>query len=153
MSGHATATIYQTIEAVPNTAGLWSQSIEFYYKIGDASEKPEWHGNLLIQTDESNVAAGAQEMNLGFLLKLGDSEAAEKSGADSNWTNGWDGIDCVVRYDKESAEDVVFTGSDVFTQGDEPPNYAADPAAVRAASPPDSTADWTVNPAKSYFSC
>ena len=69
---------------------------------------------MLITTDEANVSAGAQEMNLGFLLKLGDSEAAAKSSADSNWKNGWDGIDCVVRYDKESTEDVVFTGSDVW---------------------------------------
>ena len=33
-------------------------------------------------------------MNLGFLVKLGAEEAVKKLEADSNWKNGWDGIDC-----------------------------------------------------------
>ena len=81
MSGHATAQIYETILG---TASTWSQSLEFYYKIGDASLKPEWHGNLLVTTAESNVFDGKTELNLGFLLKLGEGAAA-KEAEDPNW--------------------------------------------------------------------
>ena len=85
MSGHATAQVYQTIAAPEAGTAGWSQSLEFYYKIGDASLKPEWHGNLLVKTEESNITDGAQELNLGFLLKLGETDAAKKKEADSNW--------------------------------------------------------------------
>ena len=85
MSGHATAQVYQTIAAPEAGAAGWSQSLEFYYKIGDASMLPEWHGNLLLTTDESNVFDGKTELNIGFLLKLGETDAANKKAADPNF--------------------------------------------------------------------
>ena len=115
MSGHATAQIYETILG---TASTWSQSLEFYYKIGDASLKPEWHGNLLVTTAESNVFDGKTELNLGFLLKLGEGAAA-KEAEDPNWKNGWDGVDCRVIIDTGAPEDVILNGYDVFHVGDD----------------------------------
>ena len=121
MSGHATAQIYETVVAQTAGTATWSQSLEFYYKIGDASMKPEWHGNLLVTTPESNVFDGKTELNLGFLLKLGEGAAA-KEAEDPNWQNGWDGVDCRVIIDTGAPEDVILNGYDVFHVGDDIPD-------------------------------
>ena len=90
-------------------------------------------------------------MNLGFLVKLGEDEAQKKLEVDPNWKNGWDGIDCQATFNKESAENVTFNGSDVFYVSEGPPNFETDSTAVQSST--DTQSDWTVNPAKSYFSC
>ena len=65
MSLHPTATIYQ---AIPASSAGFSESLELYYKIGDTSALPEWHGNLLLKTENGLPESG--EINMGFLLKL-----------------------------------------------------------------------------------
>ena len=119
MSGHPTATIYQ---AIPSSAEGFSQSLELYYKIGDTSLLPEWHGNLLLETESGLPENG--EINLGFLLKLSSQEQIDKAAQDPNWRNGWDGIECKVRYQGNGAESSVFISRDVYHETDAAPNYA-----------------------------
>ena len=67
-----TAITYQAItsDSTANSAGF-EQTLDFYYKIGDISLLPEWHGNLFLETTD---LPDGQTINMGFLLKLENSD-------------------------------------------------------------------------------
>ena len=74
MSGNPTATIYQ---AIPSSSNGFSESLELYYKIGETSLLPEWHGNLLLETENGLPESG--EMNMGFLLQLSSQDQIDRA--------------------------------------------------------------------------
>ena len=60
---------------------------------------------------------------MGFLLKLNDSDEIGRLEEDSNWENGWDGLECIVDYNAAATDSVVFIGRDVYHKQASAPDY------------------------------
>ena len=98
-----------TNDSTNNSPGF-EETLNLYYKIGDISLLPEWHGNLYLETIDF---PSDKKINMGFLLYKLESDIEELE-EDPNWENGWDGLECSVIYDATNTESSVFVGRDVY---------------------------------------